>query len=138
MFTQLNSLSIAKAQAHAWLHPQYLELTTNESVGQARSFKCLDDNVTSNTRKRTLRIKGLLTLSQHFLSPFEIYINKFSEFKLLNAFHGQLNHYTTGDSPLELRHSKLASASSNPRFLTWIGVFNTWSRLFRTDRWESS
>lgn len=95
-------------------------------------------NVTSNTRKRTLRIKGLLTLSQHFLSHFEIYINKFSEFKLLNAFDEQLHHYTTGDSPLELRHSKLASASRNTRFLTWIGVFNTWSRLFRTDRWESS
>lgn len=58
-------------------------------------------NVTSNTRKRTPRIKGL---SQHFLSPSKIYINKLSEFKLLNAFHGQLNHYTTGNPPLELRH----------------------------------
>ena len=33
-------------------------------------------NVTSNTRKRTPRIKGLLTLSQHFLSPSKIYINR--------------------------------------------------------------
>lgn len=135
---QLNSLNIAKVQARAWLHPQYLELTTNESVRQVKNFKCLVDQRHIKHPQKNSANKGLLTLSQHFLSHFEIYINKFSEFKLFNAFDEQLHHYTTGDSPLELRHSKLASASRNPRFLTWIGVFNTWSRLFRTDRWESS
>lgn len=67
---ELNSLNIAKVQARAWLHPQYLELTTNESVRQVKNFKCLVDQRHIKHPQKNSANKRLIDLISTFSLAF--------------------------------------------------------------------